>query len=237
MILNRRLRSPIWRLPLEGLKKLVESSYTFTAILKFFGLSNIGGNTATLKRRLIESGINFSHIKQGRASNRGRVFNKTHLKPLVACLVENYQGGRAIIKKRLLQEKILPDSCSECGLGREWKGKPLVLVLDHRNGRSTDYRVENLRFLCPNCNSQTNTFAGRSLRKSRSCIKCGRGISRKSLSGLCNPCSKFKLRKVLDRPSLEILEKEVKEKGYCAVGRKYGVTNVAVRKWLKIMRR
>ncbi len=43
----------------------------------------------------------------------------------------------------------------------EWCGQPLNLVLDHINGVNSDNRVENLRFLCPNCNSQQSTFAGR----------------------------------------------------------------------------
>lgn len=42
-----------------------------------------------------------------------------------------------------------------------WNGKPLILTLDHRNGISNDHRLENLRWLCPNCNSQTETFCGR----------------------------------------------------------------------------
>ena len=42
-----------------------------------------------------------------------------------------------------------------------WNGKPLVLILDHINGNAEDNRYENLRFVCPNCNSQLPTFTGR----------------------------------------------------------------------------
>jgi len=58
--------------------------------------------------------------------------------------------------------------CALCGNSGEWQGKPLTLQLDHANGRYDDNRLENLRWLCPNCHSQTETFAGRgSVRRAR----------------------------------------------------------------------
>ena len=51
--------------------------------------------------------------------------------------------------------------CACCGNAGRWQGQPLTLQLDHVNGRYNDNRLENLRWLCPNCHSQTETFAGR----------------------------------------------------------------------------
>lgn len=65
------------------------------------------------------------------------------------------------LKRRLLREEILPNKCAICPIGPEWNGLPLVLQLDHINGDSSDHRLTNLRILCPNCHSQTATFAGR----------------------------------------------------------------------------
>ena len=65
----------------------------------------------------------------------------------------------------------MPYLCGICGLGPEWNGMVLVLQIDHINGDSTDSRLENLRFLCPNCHSQTETFAGRNCRP-----KMGNGV-------------------------------------------------------------
>jgi hypothetical protein len=73
------------------------------------------------------------------------------------------------LKRRLLRERLLINRCVECGLEPIWQGKPLVLVLDHVNGDSSDYRLDNLRLLCPNCNSQQDTFAGRNNRRRHSC--------------------------------------------------------------------
>lgn len=58
-------------------------------------------------------------------------------------------------------------SCSMCPVGITWEGKPLVLVLDHINGNSSDNSVENLRFVCPNCDSQLPTYKARNRGKGR----------------------------------------------------------------------
>ena len=80
-------------------------------------------------------------------------------------LVINSTYSRTNLKPRLISENILEYKCIECGNTGEWNGKPITLQLDHVNGVYNDNRVENLRFLCPNCHSQTDTF--RSKNKSK----------------------------------------------------------------------
>ena len=62
---------------------------------------------------------------------------------------------------------VLKEICIECGQTNKHNGKKLVLQLDHINGDNNDYRIENLRILCPNCHSQTNTFAGKNQKERR----------------------------------------------------------------------
>ena len=67
------------------------------------------------------------------------------------------------VKRILLSENIIENKCEECGIS-EWQGKKLVCHLDHINGDCHDHRLDNLRMLCPNCHSQTETYAGKNSR-------------------------------------------------------------------------
>ncbi len=70
-----------------------------------------------------------------------------------------------LIKKRLIEEKLLEDKCNSCAIGNKWKfyGKEvdLTLQVDHINGNPLDNRLENIRLLCYSCHSQSSTFAGK----------------------------------------------------------------------------
>jgi len=125
----------------------------------------------------------------------------------------------------------------ECGI-TDWHGKKISFEIHHINGIDNDSREENLQILCPNCHSQTDSFGGRKNRKNYTCSSCGSKRSKFSISGLCRKCSdeqsvKIDIRKVKERPSKDILFEQIKKLGYCGTGGLYGVSDNAVRKWIR----
>jgi len=85
--------------------------------------------------------------------------------------VKNSYYARHHIKKRCIEDSLIPYECGECSNLGEHNGKKLSLQLDHINGTHTDHRIENLRFLCPNCHSQTDTYAGKGSKGKRKYFK------------------------------------------------------------------
>jgi len=143
---------------------LVSSSNTYTSILTGLGYDiATGGPLRMLKKRMEDDNIDISHLEggkgQGWAKGLERPETSRPLYTLDEILVENstYVSNKGL-KSRLRVAGLLGKVCSICNLPPMWNGKKLVLQLDHINGNSIDNRIENLRMLCPNCHSQTDTF-------------------------------------------------------------------------------
>jgi hypothetical protein len=64
------------------------------------------------------------------------------------------------LKNRLIKEGLLSYKCDDCGIS-EWNNKKIALHLDHIDGNCKNHRLNNLRLLCPNCHSQTDTWCGK----------------------------------------------------------------------------
>lgn len=77
---------------------------------------------------------------------------------------ENSPCARAQVKKLIIENNLLEYKCSECSIN-EWRGVKVCLQLDHINGIRNDNRLENLRLLCPNCHSLTETYTGKNKNK------------------------------------------------------------------------
>jgi hypothetical protein len=115
----------------------------------------------------------------------------------------------------------------------------MALILDHINGVATDNRLENLRIVCPNCNATLETHCGRNVRRRppRTCERCGalyRACYRhqRFCSSTCAGLASSTRR--VQRPPYEQLIDELATDSFLAVGRRYGVSDNAVRKWLRV---
>jgi 5-methylcytosine-specific restriction endonuclease McrA len=123
-------------------------------LLKAVGLTDVGDNHKTAKRAIKEMGLNTSHFISDNKSGSRRATPEE-------MFIENSSVHRSTIKKHILRNNLFEYCCARCSNPGEWLGQPMTLDLDHINGINNDHRLENLRFLCPNCHSLTPTHRGK----------------------------------------------------------------------------
>jgi hypothetical protein len=174
----------------EDLAIAVRDSISIAQVLRTLGLKAGGGSYDHILKLIRELVLDTSHML-GRRAALGRPRVACNKRPLSKILVQHLPNpDSSTIKRRLVKEGLLEYRCSECGL-TSWRDKPIVLQLEHKNGDRHDYRLENLCLLCPNCHSQTKTFAGRNnvnfTRLTYTCCDCGIKISR--YGKRCHPCA------------------------------------------------
>jgi DNA-binding CsgD family transcriptional regulator len=102
----------------------------------------------------------FSRQTWHAAVNRGAVVARPHGLPIEELLVAGVYRSRFNLKLRLVRSGLKQKLCEVCGIAA-WNGRPISMALHHVNGDRYDNRIENLQLLCPNCHSQTDTYAGR----------------------------------------------------------------------------
>jgi hypothetical protein len=239
----RKTRSIRHRHSAAEISGAIAASRSWAEALRRLGYSQSGGNWKTLKKRVAELGISTDHFDPYAASRAALRCNPI---PLEQILVPGSTYNRSALKRRLYEAGLKIPRCELCGQGEIWQGKRMSLILDHENGIPDDNRLENLRIVCPNCAATLDTHCGRKNREpvlSLDCLRCGRSfVPRNRGQRYCSrECGSRWDRKEggrprareVERPPQERLLSEVEQLGYSAVGRKYGVSDNAIRKWLR----
>lgn len=229
-------------------REAIASSSCWADALRKLGYAVKGNNNRTLKKYAQLWGIKTHHFDP-HVGRRRAAAKRTPLLQDVLVANSGYPRGR--LKERLYAEGLKRSECEICGQGETWRGRQMSLILDHINGVANDHRLENLRILCPNCAATLDTHCGRSLPRSRVCPNCRNEfapahIRHRYCSLRCwgaawtspdykGPRATWGIPRPedrrVDRPPYWQLLDEIEELGYRGVGRKYGVSDNAIRKW------
>jgi Zn finger protein HypA/HybF involved in hydrogenase expression len=166
---------PIADLTKEELALYAKESNNWKELMTKCGYTNYGCRYY-LKRKLTTYDISIDHfIKQ--TSLRHYTTEET--------FKENSENTNSKpIKNKLIREFGWKYECSGCKIST-WLGKPISLELDHINGVHNDNRIENLRFLCPNCHSQTDTYRGRNVKNKKHSEEIYNNIKNREVCPAC----------------------------------------------------
>lgn len=147
------------------LEEITKGVFSVSQTLRNLGLKPTGGNYSMIKNRIKYHNIDISHFTgqgwaRGKTEETDAIVRCTSQKNRISddkVFIKNgHPLGRNHIKKRLLKKGWILE-CEICKL-TDWLNNPISLHLDHINGDSNDNRFENLRFICPNCHQQTETW-------------------------------------------------------------------------------
>lgn len=210
----------------EEFEYIVKNSNSFKECLKKLGYSsNSGKQTHILQQKIESLNIDISHFDQ---------LKKRVSRTPENIFIENSTAAQKVLRNWYIKGNYTPYICSICGQEPFWKDKPLTLILDHINGKNNDDRLENLRWVCPNCNQQLDTTNARNPYRKYEinyCIDCGKVIS--PLSVRCQICDGKRKRIPLDEMPVtrEELKFLIRNESFTEIGKKFNITDNSVRKW------
>jgi hypothetical protein len=209
------LKSDKINFDLQEIIKIINESYSFAEVFRKLNKSKSGDAYNSLRRFIIRSSIDISHFQPWKNNGKFRIKKD----------INNYLITGSTITSSHLKDKLYEDGlkkriCEKCGQGEEWNGDRMSLILDHINGVPNDNRLENLRILCPNCNSTlpTHCRGSRGIKLLDFVVK-EKIIIKKEVFTDSEKKSQLDQRKV-QRPPYEQLLLEVGEIGYVATGKK-----------------
>lgn len=209
----------------EELQQIIALSKSYKDLAKKLGYNSFSGD---LKKFLEKkcNGFNTSHFEA--------VFTERTKRTEENVFCEDSTADQKTLRKWYKEKKYTDYKCSICGQQPFWNGKDLTLILDHINGHNKDNRLENLRWVCPNCNQQLDTTNGKNKQihhKKYYCSNCGAEVTKKGC--LCRDCYiKSKTISLDDMPvTREELKQLIRTKPFTQIGKDFDVSDNAIRKW------
>ena len=227
------MASVIYSYTPSELQELLNNSYSYADVLRKIGLSIKGGNYYTLKKVIKEYELDESKINKNRRTLYSQLCKNT-IKENTYLLEDILNGKHPNYRNQLLLKKLIDNNikeykCERCGI-TTWMNQYITLQLHHKDGNNSNHKLDNIEILCPNCHSQTDSYAGRNLLKRKE--KEDNKISNNSVKqqGVCLKTEKQK--KVNSKiPSRDILKNQIRTMSFLSIGRLYDVSDNTVRKW------
>jgi hypothetical protein len=216
----------------------LKSSSCLAEALKKLGLKVKPGNYETIYRLSGKQGLDLKTIFSDNKKNSICQKNLRDRKDQSTYFIEDSTVDRGSIKRYILEHNLIPYACHLCGNPGKWLDKELVLILDHINGVNNDNRLENLRFCCPNCNSQLPTHCGSNKRRTgkKLCRECGKEFiphTEGSIGTVCSSCVKPRSVVVPETFCEDVLTLLKRGESYKGIGKIYGISANAIKKRMR----
>lgn len=215
----------------EEFNQILQISKSYSDFCKKLGYQAISGDLVKkIKEKIQQLNLSDAHFTQ-KTSQVKRTFEDV--------FIENSTVNQSTLRKWYLKGKYSDYKCSICGQEPIWQNQPLTLILDHINGKNHDNRLENLRWVCPNCNQQLPTTNGKNIirknnKKLYYCQDCGIQVSGPNVKHCVKCAVKYNPSNISKvKPSREILKELIYTQTFRSIGKQYGVSDNAIKKWCK----
>ena len=209
----------------EEFSKIVAESNSYRDCLYQLGYNSYSGSVINLiKQRIAELKLDITHFNV-----------KTPVERTVENIfIKDSTADQKTVRRWYEKGNYSEYKCSICGQEPFWNNKKLIMILDHINGDHKDDRLENLRWVCPNCNYQLDTTNGKNKKHKEHeinyCVDCGAPISKKATR--CLVCSnKARVSEEVKQISREDLKRLIRIMPFTQIGNKFNVSDNAIRKW------